>query len=49
MKKCGMCKVVKELTEFNKNKSRKDGRGTNCRECAKIKSKEYYSKNTEYH
>ena len=59
MKKCGKCKVEKPLTEFNKNKNRKDGHGYRCKSCnakyraenkenfAKYNAK-YYAENKEY-
>lgn len=33
MKKCSKCKEVKILTDFNKNRSRKDGLNSYCRIC----------------
>ncbi len=45
MKKCCICKEEKELAEFNKNKTKKTGLNSNCRECAKILAKEHYKKN----
>ena len=48
-KKCSTCKTVKDISEFNKNKSKNDGYNTICRECSKIKSKEYYTKNKDKH
>ena len=43
MKYCGGCKQTKDESEFNKNRNRKDGLSTQCREC----SKEYYQNNRE--
>ena len=34
-KKCSTCKEEKRITEFNKNKSRKDGHEYICRLCKK--------------
>ena len=49
MKKCTTCKYDKELSEFNKNKSRKDGLNTVCKECSRNRSKQYYAENGEIH
>jgi len=49
MKICTTCKLPKSLTEFNKNRCRKDGYQTFCRDCGKIRSKRYYSENRENH
>ena len=43
MKKCKKCGLEKELTEFNKDKSKKDGRVT----CCKVCRKQYYQANRE--
>jgi hypothetical protein len=40
-KKCTKCKEVKTITEFNFDKSTKDGYGYNCRECKSIRYKKY--------
>ena len=40
MKYCGGCKQTKDESEFNKNRKRKDGLSTQCRECGK----EYYQR-----
>jgi hypothetical protein len=48
-KKCYTCGETKELTEFNKNKGRKDGLNSICRECSKARSKQYYAENREHH
>lgn len=45
IKKCCKCKIEKEIFEFNKNKSRKDGFNSFCKSCAHIQFKEYYHKN----
>jgi DNA mismatch repair ATPase MutL len=39
LKKCSKCGIEKELTEFNKHKSRKDGLQPQCKECIA----EYYA------
>lgn len=48
-KLCTICKHVKPLTEFNKNKGRQDGLQTHCRQCSKKKSRKYYHANREKH
>jgi hypothetical protein len=35
MKKCGKCKVEKNESEFNKDKSKKDGLENRCKSCKK--------------
>ncbi len=58
MKKCRDCKEEKELDCFCKDKNKKDGHATQCRDCTKkhrelnkekisIKKKEYYQNNKE--
>jgi hypothetical protein len=42
VKRCGSCKEVKGLTEFNRDINKKDGRNTICRECISVKKKIYY-------
>ena len=42
---CTVCKEEKCLTEFNKNSKRYDGLQSECRECAKERSKKYYANN----
>ena len=42
-KKCTKCGETKDLTEFNKDKSRKNGRTPSCKECRK----QYYQANRE--
>ncbi len=49
MKKCYTCKETKPLTGFNKNKSRKDGLNSICRECSKARSRKHYTENTDKH
>lgn len=46
-KTCSKCSINKELCEFNKNKLSKDGHKPYCRECQKIDTKIYKSKNKE--
>lgn len=49
MKKCTKCKNEKLLTDFNKNKKRKDGYNNICRICSNQKSRDYYFENKEEH
>lgn len=44
MKKCSRCKEVKPVSEFNLNRSKKDGYGNQCRECANL----YWQESTGY-
>lgn len=46
---CNKCKKEKFTSEFNKNKSKKDGLGANCKTCSGIASRKYYSENKEKH
>lgn len=43
MKRCCKCKKEKEIGEFNKNKTRKDGYNTICRECSNAHSRAYFA------
>ena len=47
MKICNVCGIVKPFSEFNKNKAKKDGYGTRCRECMKLYRKQYYIENRD--
>jgi len=49
MKRCYTCKTDKDKSEFNKNKVRKDGLNSICKECSRERSKRYYRENKEYH
>ena len=42
LKKCTKCKVEKELSEFNKDKSRKSGLQCHCKQCKKEHFKKHY-------
>lgn len=44
---CIMCNTQKEINQFNKNKTKKDGLSSECKECIKIYKKEYRLKNAE--
>lgn len=48
-KKCCKCKEDKDVSEFNKNKTKKDGLSTYCRICNGIRSKQYYREKKEEH
>ena len=48
-KKCTKCKSVLPLSSFNKNKSKPDGLGTECRLCANAHSKKYHSEHIAEH
>lgn len=43
---CSKCKEDKEVCEFNKDKNKKDGLSTICRECKKISNENYRSNNS---
>lgn len=47
MKTCNKCNEEKELTEFNKKKSSKDGYMNKCKSCVTKYNKLYYSNNIE--
>ena len=49
MKKCYTCKQKKEMFEFNKNRCRKDGLNSICKDCSKKRSKQYYRENIDHH
>lgn len=49
MKTCTICKIQKGVSDFNKNKVRKDGLNNICKECSKKRSKLYYQENKEDH
>ena len=48
MKKCTKCKLDKEITEFSKDKTRKDGLFSSCKECHKEYRKENKDKINKY-
>jgi len=49
MKKCYKCGLIKELAQFNKNKSKKDGLATECKICKKLQDKKYREENSDYY
>lgn len=48
MKTCKICKTTRELSEYNKYKNSPDGHHYYCRECSKIKCKEWHRNNKEH-
>lgn len=46
---CTTCKTLKNVTEFNKKKSRKDGLQSACKDCSREKFKKYYYDNYDKH
>ena len=42
---CTKCKELKSLNKFYKHKTYKNGRKSECKECAKTRGKEYHKKN----
>lgn len=49
MKTCRKCGHTLSLDRFNKNRSRKDGLSTQCKDCNKANLKRHYSNNTDYY
>lgn len=49
MKTCARCGAGKSLEEFNRDKSKVDGRCSTCRECSRQRSAQWYADNTERH
>ena len=47
MKTCNTCKETKPYSEFSTKKESKDGYRHACKDCRKIESREWYSKNKE--
>lgn len=48
-KLCTKCGKVKPISEFGKNKSKKDGLQSHCKECVREYKKKHYSENKEYY
>jgi hypothetical protein len=44
---CSKCGLEKELSEFNKNRTKKDGYASWCRECNKLYKQKYREENAE--
>lgn len=49
MKTCTICKEDLPRSQFNKNKSKKDGLQNFCRECGCKRSRRYYKENRQKH
>lgn len=47
MKSCSECKAEKPLSEFYKDKAKKDGASSRCKPCSKEYGRRYYEKNSE--
>ncbi len=47
MKKCSCCQEEKNIEEFYKQKTSKDGLMSICKKCSRIKSKKYHQENKE--
>lgn len=41
LKKCPRCRAIKDIENFPKNRTRKDGHGSTCKECDKKHQKKY--------
>lgn len=48
-KYCAKCDTQKPLEEFGKNRAKKDGLATSCKECRNGYAKGWYAENTEAH
>lgn len=48
-KQCTICKLDKDLAEFNKSAGRRDGLQSHCRICSKEKFNKYYNANKGEH
>lgn len=49
MKTCTTCKQQKDLADFNKKKSTRDGLQAKCRECSKRLAQSHYLANKDYY
>lgn len=49
LKVCVICKIFKDINDFNKRERSSDGKQTVCRECNKKRSRKYYSDNQKHH
>lgn len=48
MKQCSICRIIKPLEDFHRNKNRKDGRDCRCRSCKNAKGKARYHSDPAY-
>lgn len=46
---CNKCGQEKPISEFGKNKSKKDGLQTQCKACVKLYKQKHYSENKSYY
>ena len=46
---CAKCRLPLFVNEFSINKSKKDGRNSTCRKCARDYSKQHYKNNKKYY
>jgi hypothetical protein len=49
MKQCNDCGLNKQETDFNKNRTKKDGLQTYCRDCGKDRHKTYHREHRKEH
>ena len=47
MKKCSKCQILRPLSSFNKNRSKKDGLQNYCRECSIARAQQWHGENVE--
>ncbi len=48
-KKCGRCKIKKDIIKFNKKTINKNGLSPYCKKCNKIYLKKHYKRNKKYY
>ena len=49
MKVCTKCRSAKPLEQFHNNKTKKDGKGSNCKACHAASSKAFYETNRDHY
>jgi L-lysine 2,3-aminomutase len=49
LKKCSGCLIEKSIERFSKNKSKKDGLQTICKDCRKVYWNNHYKNNKQYY
>jgi hypothetical protein len=47
MKTCKKCEISKSLEEYGNDKNKKDGKAIYCKDCEKLRAKEYRNKNRD--